>query len=130
MARVEVEDTTLQAHAVNDGVTDTMLEGSLRLDRTKEGVAALLELRTVGKKTATTRVLLGAVMRSLRSQSLVVTHDGREVSPDVRDTDALRSASAVRRLPVLKRLPRGRPRLVGEVTSDPAGRTAGDGGVP
>lgn len=130
MARVEVEDTAISAHALNDGIADTMLEGSLRFDRTKEGVAALLELRTVGKKTPTTQVLLGAVMRSLRSHSLVVTHDGHEIRPDVHDTDALRGSPAVRRFPVLQRLPRGRPRLVGEVTSDPEGRTTGDGGAP
>lgn len=130
MARVEVEDTTIQAHAINDGVADTMLEGQLRFDRTKNGVAAVLELRTVGKKTPTTQVLLGAVMRSLRSQALVVTHDGHEIRPDVHVPDALSGSASVRRFPVLKRLPRGRPRLMAEAASDPEGRTAGDGGSP
>lgn len=129
MARVEVEDTTLQAHALNEGVADTMLEGSLRLDRTGDGVAALLELRTVGKKTPMTEALLDVVMRSLRSRSLVVTHDGVEVRSEVPDNRLFRRVSAIRKLPALKRLPMGGTKLVGEFSSDPDGRTGG-GGAP
>ena len=112
MGRVEVEGPSLQAHAINEGITDTMIEGSLRLESTEDGVAAVLDLRTVGKKTDVTDAIRDLVLRSLRSRSLVVTHDGEELRAEPPEGRLLSTGLRPRKFPSLKRLPCGGPRLM------------------
>jgi hypothetical protein len=114
MGRVEVEGISLQAHALNEGITDTMLEGSLRLESTEDGVAAVLDLKTVGKKNHMTYALRDLVLRSLRSYSLVVTHDGEELRAEPPEGRLLSRGLQPRKFPALKRLPCGGPRLMKE----------------
>jgi len=112
MGRVEIEGTSLQAHAMNEGVTDTMLTGSVSLEGGPDGFAAVLSLETVGKKTPVTDSLRDLVMRSLRTRSLVVRLDGEEVRSAPGEQGVLRRTCVARKFPTLKRLPKGGPVLL------------------
>lgn len=114
MGRLEVDELTLRAHALNEGISDTMLEGSLKFDSGAEGIAVVLQLKTVGSRTVMTDALRDMVVRALRSKSFVIEHDGEEVRPDVEKDGLLWRASPGRKLPSLKRLPYGSPRLMAE----------------
>lgn len=114
MGQVETKDDTLTAHAVNEGVTDTMLSGKLRFDSSRDGIAAVIDLSTVGKKTPMTDALKDMVVRTLRSRSLVVMLDGEEVRTDPPQPQVLRPPVAVKRLGALRKLPYGSPRLISQ----------------
>ena len=117
MGRVEVEGTEVQAHALNEGVNDTMLKGSVALEGGPDGFAAVLSLQTIGKRTPMTDALRDLVMRSLRTRSLVVKLDGVEILSEPDQEGILHGLARPRKLPALKRLPLGGPRLLppGEV---------------
>jgi hypothetical protein len=112
MGRVEIDGASLQAHAMNEGVSDTMLAGSVELEGGPDGFAAVLSLRTVGKKTPVTDSLRDLVMRSLRTRSLVVRLDGEEVRSEPDENGVLRRIGVARKLPSFKRLPKGGPVLL------------------
>lgn len=112
MGRVEVEGISLQAHALNEGIDDTMLEGSIRFDSSNEGIAVVLDLKTVGKKTVMTDALRDMVLRTLRSQSLVVRYDGEEIRSEAPGENVVGRVSSPQKLKSLKRLPCGGPVLI------------------
>jgi hypothetical protein len=112
MGRVEIEGASLQAHAMNEGVTDTMLTGSVGLESGPDGFAAVLSLHTVGKRTPLTDSLRDLVMRSLKTRSLVVRLDGEEVRSEPDQKCVPKLLPAPRKLPALKRLPKGGPVLL------------------
>jgi len=112
MGRVEIEGVSLQAHAMNEGVSDTMLAGSVSLEGGPDGFAAVLSLQTVGKRTPVTDSLRDLVMRSLRTRSLVVRLDGEEVRSAPGEEGVLQRVCVARKFPALKRLPKGGPVLL------------------
>lgn len=107
MGRIQTDGNSICAHAINEGVLDTMLEGVLRFDPNEDGLAAVIDLKTVGKKTLMTPVLLDMVTRSLRSRSLVITVDGEEVRTEVDESRVLTRPVAPKRLKSIKRIPHG-----------------------
>lgn len=110
MGRVEVEGTALQAHATDEGVTDTMIQGEVSLEGGPGGVAAVLSLHTIGSTTPVTDALRDLVVRSLREESLVVRLDGEDLRTGA--GPPIPVLKTARKLPSLKRLPTARPRLL------------------
>lgn len=112
MGRVEVHGSSIQAHALNEGVSDTMISGDLLFDADEAGVAARLDLKTIGSKTPVTEALLDLLVRSIRSQSLAVTMDGEPVMAGSPVVVGVKSSP---KLKTLKRLPCRPPKLMSRV---------------